>query len=60
MVCSWLQVSHWKNSITLFEHATRVTSNNAMAISSSAPIPKHRGARKLMCAIEENRPLPDY
>jgi tetratricopeptide (TPR) repeat protein len=31
MVCSWLQVSHWKNSMTLFEHAVRVTSNNAMA-----------------------------
>jgi hypothetical protein len=31
MVQSWLQVSRWKNSITLFEHATRVTSNNALA-----------------------------
>jgi hypothetical protein len=25
MVVTWIQVSHWKNSITIFEHAIRVT-----------------------------------
>ena len=30
-VCSWVQVGHWRNSVTLFEHATRVTSDNALA-----------------------------
>lgn len=31
MVCSWFQVRHWQNSITLFEHALRVTRNNPLA-----------------------------
>ena len=28
MICSWLQVRVWRNTITLFEHALQVTSNN--------------------------------
>ena len=28
---TWLQVQHWENSITLFEHAVRVTPNNYVA-----------------------------
>ena len=28
IVCSWMQVGYWKNSITLFEHAIDVTENN--------------------------------
>lgn len=30
-VGTWLQVGHWKNSITLFQHAVRVTSDNHFA-----------------------------
>jgi Flp pilus assembly protein TadD len=29
MICTWLQVRHWGDSISLFEHALRVTENNA-------------------------------
>jgi len=28
---TWMQVQHWENSITLFEHAVRVTPNNYVA-----------------------------
>jgi hypothetical protein len=28
---TWLQVQHWENSITLFEHAVRVTPGNYVA-----------------------------
>ena len=31
MVGTWLQVRHWRNSITLFEHALHVTDNNYLA-----------------------------
>jgi len=31
MVCSSLQVKHWKNSVTLFEHTVSVTANNPTA-----------------------------
>lgn len=31
MLCSWLQVQHWQNSIKLFRHALRVTTNNYLA-----------------------------
>jgi Flp pilus assembly protein TadD len=31
MSTSWAQVRHWKNSITLFEHALKVTKNNYIA-----------------------------
>jgi Flp pilus assembly protein TadD len=30
-VATWLQVGHWKNSVTLFEHALDVTPENAVA-----------------------------
>jgi len=30
-ICTWLQVRYWRNSITLFEHAIEVTSNNNLA-----------------------------
>lgn len=30
-VCAGIQTSHWRNSITLFEHALRVTSRNYLA-----------------------------
>jgi len=31
MVLSWRQVGHWKNAITLFEHAVAVTTDNDLA-----------------------------
>jgi len=31
MILSWTQVRYWKNSISLFEHALNVTSNNCFA-----------------------------
>ena len=31
MVITWLQVPHWTNTITLFEHALDVTTNNYVA-----------------------------
>ena len=33
MVCTWLQLRHWRNSITLFEHALEVTEDNYVAHS---------------------------
>ncbi|RLC28420.1 MAG: hypothetical protein DRH32_09110, partial [Deltaproteobacteria bacterium] len=34
MVCSFLQVSHWRNSISLFSHAIEVTDNNWLAYNN--------------------------
>ncbi len=31
MITSWIQVSYWKNSITLFSHTLHVTKNNFLA-----------------------------
>jgi Flp pilus assembly protein TadD len=31
MICSWVQVGYWKNGITLFTHALKVTHNNSVA-----------------------------
>jgi Flp pilus assembly protein TadD len=36
MICAWLQVRLWKNSITLFTHAANVTSNNYRAHNNLA------------------------
>ena len=33
-MCTWHQLGHWQNSVTLFEHALRVTSNNALAYTN--------------------------
>ncbi len=30
-VCTWLQIQHWQNSFTLFEHAIEVTQKNSVA-----------------------------
>ena len=30
-VCTWLQVRHWKDSVSLFNHALNVTANNYLA-----------------------------
>ncbi len=34
MVCTWMQLQHWKNDLTLFEHALKVTANNYLAHDS--------------------------
>jgi Flp pilus assembly protein TadD len=31
IICSWFQIKHWKNSVTLFQHAVNVTDNNYTA-----------------------------
>jgi tetratricopeptide (TPR) repeat protein len=31
MICAWFQVGYWKNGITLFTHAIKVTHNNSIA-----------------------------
>jgi tetratricopeptide (TPR) repeat protein len=32
--CSWIQVGYWRNSITLFEHALKVTKGNYIALAN--------------------------
>jgi len=34
MVCTWMQLRHWKNNMTLFEHALHTTDNNYLAYDS--------------------------
>ncbi len=31
MVCTWIQVSHWRDGVSLFEHSLKVTGDNALA-----------------------------
>ena len=31
LICTWIQVSHWKNGITLFTHTLKVAPNNPFA-----------------------------
>jgi Flp pilus assembly protein TadD len=31
VICTWFQVVHWRNSITLFQHALKVTPDNYLA-----------------------------
>jgi Flp pilus assembly protein TadD len=33
-MATWLQAGHWRNSITLFEHALEVTSDNYVAYNN--------------------------
>lgn len=35
-VCTWFQTSYWRNSITLFEHALKVTNGNYVACNNLA------------------------
>jgi tetratricopeptide (TPR) repeat protein len=34
MICTWLQVGHWRDSASLFAHTLQVTSNNYLAQNS--------------------------
>jgi tetratricopeptide (TPR) repeat protein len=62
MVTTWLQVRYWKNSITLFERALEVTSNNYVAHLNLGIALRFKG--KLDDAIyhynEALRIKPDY
>jgi len=49
MVCAFLQVSHWKNSLTLFDHALRVTENNSQMHNNLGNVLSEKG--KLQEAI---------
>jgi tetratricopeptide (TPR) repeat protein len=31
MICTWLQLQHWRDSVALFQHTLRVTQNNSLA-----------------------------
>lgn len=33
-ISAWIQVGYWKNSVTLFEHAIKVTKNNYIALNN--------------------------
>ena len=47
---TWLQVGHWKDSITLWEHALRVTSNNERAHSNLATAALRHGDEEVAFA----------
>jgi Flp pilus assembly protein TadD len=49
-VCTRLQVRHWRNNTTLFEHAIKVTENNYVAYSTLAELLLQEG--KTQQAIE--------
>ena len=38
MICTYFQVHHWKNSITLFTHALNVTSDNYIALGNMGQV----------------------
>jgi tetratricopeptide (TPR) repeat protein len=42
-MCTWLQVRHWKNSITLFKHALNVIPDNALAHDALGIALAHQG-----------------
>jgi len=43
MVCTSFQVKHWENSLSLFEHALRVTSNNSQIHNNLANVLTQKG-----------------
>jgi Flp pilus assembly protein TadD len=42
-VCTWLQLRHWQNSITLFQHTVHVTTNNHFAHNNLGVALGHNG-----------------
>lgn len=44
MTCTWFQLRHWKNSITLFTHTLNVTENNYLAHNSLGAALEKRGS----------------
>ena len=61
MVSSWFQVRHWKNSITLFQHAVEATSKNYLAYEKLGVALTARGkpAAAIMHFKEALRIKPD-
>ena len=53
MILAWFQAQHWKNSITLFEHALKVTEGNYLAHNNLGMALKNDG--RLDEAIEHFR-----
>ena len=43
MVCTFLQVRYWENSLTLFEHTLRVTNNNSQIHNNLANVLTEKG-----------------
>ena len=43
MICTWFQLRHWKNSITLYRHALHVTPNNGIAHFGLGKILEYQG-----------------
>ena len=43
MVCTFLQVRYWENSLTLFEHTLRVTNNNSQIHNNLANVLTQKG-----------------
>lgn len=62
MVCTWFQVRRWQNSVTLFEHTIRVTTNNSTAHNNLGVAFARRGRFEEAIAQygEALRIKPDY
>jgi c-di-AMP phosphodiesterase-like protein len=45
-ICTLLQIRHWKNDITLFTHALKVTENNFVAHNNLGAALARQGKRK--------------
>ena len=43
IVCSWMQVGYWENSITLYEHALTVTKDNYLVHTNLAAVLSEKG-----------------
>jgi len=59
---TWRQCSYWKNSITLFSHATQVTKDNFIAHGNIAPLLYEKGKTEeaIYHYNEAIRAKPDY
>lgn len=62
ILCSWIQVSYWKNSFSLFEHALNVTENNYVPHRNLALAYMNQGDydNALLHCTEALELLPDY
>jgi len=62
MVVAWKQVEYWKNSITLFEHTLKVTSNNSIAHNNLGTALQNQGRTEeaIEHYLQALRIKPDY
>ena len=66
LVCTRVQVGHWKDSFTLFAHAAAVTKNNHVALNNfawhlaTAPDPQHRNPAEAIKFAKQACELTDY